>query len=159
VLKTNTDEQGCALQHSVQPYVAFALPLLVVTIVGVVASAKSGQWASLWYLAAVWSFFLPWSFLLSRYQITWNQGEITQRAAGGRDVTIDIEDITRVKLEASDAATLLSFRRPFRRISIYSSDGKFIDVSLKHFVAQDIRRLMRFIHEQRADLTLPKNWL
>jgi hypothetical protein len=53
-------------------------------------------------------------------------------------------------------------RRPFRRIAVYAQHGsstKFIDVSLKHFAADDIRKLMRVIHEQRPDLVLPKNWV
>jgi hypothetical protein len=49
-----------------------------------------------------------------------------------------------------------------RRIAIYgdgSNGHKWIDVSLKHFAAEDIRRLMRAIHEQRPDLSMPKNWI
>jgi hypothetical protein len=56
----------------------------------------------------------------------------------------------------------VSLRRPFRRLAIYSEHGssiKFIDVSLKHFAADDVRKLMRVIHEQRPDLVLPKNWV
>jgi hypothetical protein len=159
MLKPETHQQTFILRHSRQPYIAFALPLLLVTGIGVAASAKTGQWMSLWYLVAIWGFFLPWSFFLSRYRVCWSHRAITQKAAGGSDVTIDLGTITKVKLETSDSATLLSFRRPFRRISIYNNDKKFIDVSLKHFLAEDIRRLMRFVHEQRPDLTLPKNWL
>jgi hypothetical protein len=52
--------------------------------------------------------------------------------------------------------------RPFRRIAIYAGDprgtGKFIDVSLKHFAADDVRKLMRIVHDRRSDLILPKNW-
>jgi len=53
-------------------------------------------------------------------------------------------------------------RRPFRRITIYAEGAeitKFIDVSLKHFVAEDIRKLMRKIHDNRPDLSLPKKWI
>jgi len=32
---------------------------------------------------------------------------------------------------------------------------KYIDVSLKHFVAADITKLMAAIHNQRPDLSLP----
>jgi hypothetical protein len=159
VLKPRASQQTLVLRHSLRPYVAFALPLLVVTGIGAIASAKSGQWTSLWYVVVVWVFFLLWSFFLTRYQIAWNHEAITQKAAGGPGVTIDIGAITKVRLETSGAATLLSFRRPFRRISIYANDHKFIDVSLIHFLAEDIHALMRFVHEQRPDIALPKNWL
>jgi len=38
-------------------------------------------------------------------------------------------------------------------------ESKFIDVSLKHFAADDIRKLMRAIHQERPDLVLPKHWI
>ena len=41
----------------------------------------------------------------------------------------------------------------------YGRDNQFIDVSLKHFVNEDIRKLMHLIHERRPDLSLPKNWI
>jgi hypothetical protein len=53
-------------------------------------------------------------------------------------------------------------RRPSRRIAIYANAAeghKWIDVSLKHFADDDIRRLMRAIREYRPDLSIPKNWL
>jgi hypothetical protein len=57
--------------------------------------------------------------------------------------------------EKSDLATMLSFRRPTRRITIYGKDQQHLDVSLKHFVMADIRRLMQEIKKERPDLTLP----
>ena len=57
---------------------------------------------------------------------------------------------------------LATFSRPMRRIVIYAKHadgGKFIDVSLKHFVAADVRRLMKLIHERRPDLAVPVKWL
>jgi hypothetical protein len=78
------------------------------------------------------------------------------------EVSINANEITRVALETSDTQTLLSLRRPFRRIAIYASSpnqSKMIDVSLKHFAPHDIRRLMQAIHDRRPDLSIPKNWI
>jgi vacuolar-type H+-ATPase subunit C/Vma6 len=76
-----------------------------------------------------------------------------------RDVILSMSEINQVRLEAELS---LAMRRPFRRIAIYSHHSKskkFIDVSLKHFAAEDIRELMRAIHGQRPDLVLPKHWI
>ena len=98
----------------------------------------------------------------TRYRIYWNNGEIIQKAVAGNLTKIKTDEITNEVQETSDLQTLATFSRPMRRIVIYArhaDGGKFIDVSLKHFVAEDIRNLMRAIHERRPDLSLPKNWL
>jgi hypothetical protein len=49
-----------------------------------------------------------------------------------------------------------------RRIVIYAEGAevtKFIDVSLKHFVAKHIRKIMRAIHDKRSGLSLPEKWI
>jgi hypothetical protein len=109
-----------------------------------------------------WLLFLPYIFITTRYRIELRDGTIFQKAAGIADVSIKLSDVTFVRLETSDAQTLLSMRRPFRRITIYAKGGertKFIDVSLKHFAADDIRQLMRAIHDGRPDLALSKHWI
>jgi hypothetical protein len=75
---------------------------------------------------------------------------------------IKANEITNVVQETSDLQTLATFSTPMRRIAIYArhaDGGKFIDVSLKHFVAADVRRLMKAIHDRRPDLEIPKGWL
>ena len=70
---------------------------------------------------------------------------------------VDRSDIASVRMEVD-----VSPGRPFRRIALYShapKSGQFIDISLKHFAAEDIRALMRSIHQQRPDLTLPQHWV
>ena len=97
-----------------------------------------------------------------RYKISLQDGVITQKAFNMTDVVIKIKDISAVKQESSDALTMAKMNRPVQRITIYSdTDGvqSFIDISLKHFVADDIRRLLRAIQEQRPDLTMPKHWI
>jgi hypothetical protein len=97
------------------------------------------------------------------YRIFWRDGAILQKASGGPDVSIRPDEITSVEQETSDVGTALAMRRPFRRIVIYAEnprgEGKYIDVSLKHFLADDVRKLMRAIHARRPDLALPKHWM
>jgi hypothetical protein len=97
-----------------------------------------------------------------RYRIFWDNGEIVQKAVAGNLTKIETGEITDVVQETSDIQTLLTFSRPMRRIVIYAryaDRGKHIDVSLKHFVATDIRKLMKAIHDRRPDLELPEQWL
>ena len=87
---------------------------------------------------------------------------IWQRAFGRRRVSIAIRDITSVGQETSDTKTLVAMNRPFRRITIQGSTtgvATTIDVSTKHFVAEDIRRLMHAIQQARPNLLLPQKWL
>ncbi len=101
-------------------------------------------------------------FAGTRYRVSWRAGAVTQRASGGRDVVIEAAQIDRLALEsgADDIWAAIQMRRPFRRITIYRKGeaGDFIDVSLKHFAADDIRRLMHSIQSARPDLALPRRW-
>jgi hypothetical protein len=54
---------------------------------------------------------------------------------------------------------LAAMNRPFRRIAIQGSVAGVpttIDVSTKHFVGADIRRLVHSIQEARPDLAVPQ---
>jgi hypothetical protein len=110
----------------------------------------------------MWLLFAPLVYIGLKYKIYWGTDNICQEASGGPRVCIEYGEITRIALETSSPGELLSASRPFRRIAIYgaspSGADKFIDVSLKHFVAGDFRELMHAIHDHRPDLTLPKHW-
>jgi hypothetical protein len=57
-------------------------------------------------------------------------------------------EITRITAEVSKPDEWFAASRPFHRIVIYAERrgaDKFIDVSLKHFLAEGIRELMRAI--------------
>jgi hypothetical protein len=98
----------------------------------------------------------------TRYRIFWNDGEIKQISANKCVTVINASEITRIGQERSDLRTRLALRRPADRIAIYAGRGneeRHIDVSLRHFVAKDIRRLVRAIHEKRPDLPVPGGWL
>jgi hypothetical protein len=112
--------------------------------------------ALLWVIG-IWS-----QYANTRYRIFWKNGDIEQIAANKNITVLKTAEIKRIALEHSDIRTLLSYTRPSRRIAIYAQgpDGnKWIDVSLKHFAPEDIRQLMRAIHERRPDLSMPKGWI
>lgn len=92
------------------------------------------------------------------YKISLKDNKIIQRASGGKITTIDIQEIEKVARETSDLSTLLSFKRASSRITVYEKE-KNIDISLKHFKSEDIRKIMRIIHEQRPDIFIPKGWI
>ncbi len=97
-----------------------------------------------------------------RYRIRFNGVAITQHAPGTQPITIELGDIERVSLEVGSPIGRWRGVRPLRRIAIYTKHANlerpFIDVSLKHFLADDIRRLIREIHQARPDLALPDHW-
>ena len=90
-----------------------------------------------------------------RYTITWNGTAIVQTAFGLPKVSIKPADITKVRFETSDARTLFKANRPYNRIAIYAGN-QFIDISMKHFKVEDIRKLIASIREIRSDLPIDK---
>lgn len=157
------EKSRVALRRSIGPYAGFIIILAGVTGLLMFVSLKTGDWTPFGTALLGWLFLLVIIYVGTRYRIFWCDGEIVQKASGRADVSIRVEEITRVEQETSGVRTLVAFRRPVRRIVIYAEkphgEGKFIDVSLKHFVANDIRELMRAIHAHRPDLTLPKHWM
>ena len=123
---------------------------------------RTREWGLLLSVPVIWALFLPLVYFGLKYRIYWTDSEVCQKASGGADVRIKFNEMTRIALEVSKPGELLSASRPFRRIAIYAGDshneGKFIDVSLKHFTADDVRKLMHAIHDHRPDLALPKRW-
>jgi len=151
-----------ALKRIADPYLGYFVILLGVTAFSAFGSIKTHEWGLLEATPVMWVLIAVLVFIGTRYRLSWQDGEIVQKASGGADVVIAATEIDRVSLETSDPKTALQMRRPFRRIAIYSAHkpgaGKFIDVSLKHFRAKDIKKLMQAIQRCRPDLTLPKHW-
>jgi hypothetical protein len=151
-----------ALRRAIGPYAGYLVIFTIISLIWVLAIYKSGDLGGIGVIALLWIVLLISQYPNTRYRIFWNKDEIEQISAY-KDVTvIKIGDIERIALESSDIRTLLSFTRPSNRITIYGKNKErpqWIDVSLKHFSAEDIRRLMRAIHEERPDLSIPKQWL
>jgi hypothetical protein len=97
----------------------------------------------------------------THYRIFWKDGVIRQVSVNKFVTTISCPEITRIVQERSDLQSRMRMQRPLDRIAIYAGQGaqeKHIDVSLRHFTSDDIRKLMRAIHERRPDLSIPRNW-
>jgi hypothetical protein len=149
------------LTRSIQPYIGLAVILLLVSIfVVATGSFKQNDWTFIFMIVSGSVFFLALNtFIGTRYRVYWRNDAVGMHPVGSnQDVIIPVEKITLVREETS-----LQRGRAFRRIAIYahSTEDKatFVDISLKHFVAYDIRKLMRAIHEERPDLALPKSWI
>jgi hypothetical protein len=129
----------------------------------VIVAIKLNDWSGVEIAIPGFLLFVAFnSWFGTRYRIYWDNGQIIQKAVAGNLTKITTNEITEVVQETSDIQTLLTFSRPMRRIVFYARHadaGKYIDVSLKHFVAADIRKLMNAVHDRRPDLVLPQQWL
>lgn len=151
------------LRGTIAPYMGQIVIFSLVTLGALFVSIQRGVWGLILSVLAVgWPLFGILVYIGRKYRIYWTEEDVRQQASGGSDVCIKYSEIARIASETSKPGEWLAASRPFRRIVIYAKkshgEGKFIDVSLKHFVAGDIRNLMRAIHARRPDLTLPKHW-
>jgi hypothetical protein len=152
-----------SLRRTIQPYIGIVIITAILSGLLIFNAIKTADLSWLEAIGVMVTILIVTQYPNTRYRICWQHGhEIKQIASNKVVTTIKTSEITRIEQERSDPLTLLQMRRPSRRIAIYAdgSDGqKWIDVSLKHFAADDIRRLMRAIHESRPDLSMPKNWV
>ena len=155
-------EEAFALRRSVQPYVTLGAIFGGVAIWALVLAYRKLDRGTAESAVLLLAFYAAYVFLGMWYRISLRDNTITQRAFGKRNVSISIQDISSVGTEVSDAKTFVQMNRPMRRIVIASvRDGHAttIDVSLKHFLMADIRKLMQIIHSARPDLNVPNKWL
>jgi len=155
-------EKDFALKRSIYPYSLYVVVCTGIALLGLFDWAKTRDPGIFEASLLVTAFVAATLYGDTRYRIFWHDGEIEQISANKYVTTIPVSEITRIGQEKSDLRTRLSLRRPADRIAIYAEgagETKHIDVSLRHFVAADIRRLMRVIHERRPELAVPKNWL
>lgn len=156
-IDNNDSRSSFALGRSVQPYAGIVVIFSLLTVFGLYYTFSSGDWNGLYVLFG-WIFvaFNIWFGLC--YRIYWHNGEIIQKAVAGNVTKIKADEITRIEQETSNMGTLFTLSRPMRRIVIYADGGqpRYIDVSLKHFVADDVLKLMKVIHERRPNLAIPK---
>lgn len=157
-----SEDQPKQLRRTIAPYMGQIVILSIVTLGALFVSIQRSVWDLILAVVAIWLLFAVQVFIGRKYRIYWTEDDVRQQASGGADVSIKYSEIARIAFETSKPGEWLAASRPFRRIVIYAkkshAESKFIDVSLKQFVAEDIRNLMRAIHGRRPDLSLPKNW-
>jgi hypothetical protein len=148
------------LRHTIAPYMGQIIILALVTLWATFISIKTKEWGLVLSMPVGWMFFLFLVRIGLKYKISWTDEMVCQEASGGSNVYIAYGEITKIVSETSKPGELLSASRPFRRIAIYAQklggEEKFIDVSLKHFVASDVRDFLQTIRDHRPDLTIPK---
>jgi hypothetical protein len=106
----------------------------------------------------LWALIVLTQYGNTRYRIFWDDGEIKQIGTDRSVTVIDVSEITHIDRERSSVSERLLLRRPMDRIAIYGGRGeraKRIDVSMRHFMKDDIRTLIKFIHERRPELIVP----
>jgi hypothetical protein len=147
------------LRRTVTPYVGQSGIIAGVTMLLAYVALKKTQWDLLWIAALIWVLFTSYVFFFGmKYQISWDQKGLTMSASGGPQRSIQFDEITEIRYETANRDEFLSQARPFRRVVIVGlprSPNSRIDISLRHFLAQDIDRLIMVIREKRPDLTVP----
>lgn len=145
------------------PYWGQIIILSLVTLGMLFVALEKNTWSLLLPIPVMWLLFVPLVYFGLRYRVFWTNDEVCQQASGGANVCIKYDEVKRITSETSQPGEWLAASRPFRRIVIYADSAGtgrgFIDVSLKHFASEDIRELMRAIHDRRPELTLPTRWL
>jgi len=148
------------LHRTVTPYVGQSAIIAAVTVLLAFVAIMKAQWGLLWAVGLIWVLFALYVIFSGlKYRIFWNEEGLTMSASGGADRRISFDEITEVRRETAKTDEFLSQARPFRRLVVLGprrDPDTRIDISLRHFRASDIDRLMTEIRARRPDLTLPK---
>lgn len=156
-----TNHEMSSLRRTVTPYIGQSVIIAGVILLLVYVALKRGQWDLLWTAALIGVLFMSYIFFFGmKYRVSWNEKGLKMKASGGSMRSIPFDDITEVRCETASSDEFLSQARPFRRLVVIGSSrdpSGQIDISLRHFQAQDVHKLMEVIREQRPDLTLPSS--
>ncbi len=160
--------QSFSLRRSLQPYVGLGIIGLILLIFTAWVGISKNDWGAFWSILVLFGIFYTIFVIFGMsYRIFYSDNVVSMKPASffsnpSLVTKISVAKITSVEQETSNVQTLAKMSRPFRRISIYGSTSegmKKIDVSLKHFNLDDIRKLMKIIHDLRPDLAMPKDWI
>lgn len=158
----NENRDYFVLRLVARPYMLYPILIVFLVVISLPYIIRTHDYGMLAGPILVLFFSVIIVYFGTRYRVWWRNGNIVMRSADKIFVIISVEDIKSIKQETSDLHNVVKMRRPVRRISIYSNtlDGdKFIDISLKHFNLEDIRKLINLIHERRPDLEMPEGWI
>ena len=154
ILNRVNDSTQTRLRKKWDPYYGLGLACLFMFFVIAISAWQEESFTL--FLQYVWLPVIPfvvWVYLGEKYQIFYSNDEVIMKASGMKPVSISIKDITSVESEVS-----VEPRRPFRRITLYSSKGlntaNRIDLSLKHFEIEDIKCLLHLIERRRPALQI-----
>jgi len=159
MFEQNKQKNNFSLRRRFGPILGFPIFLCIPLIALTFGSLKTNNFD--WIKIVIPTFILLYGFMLFfqlGYRLIFKDNKIIQRASNGEITTIEINEIENIKQETSDTQTLISLRRPSNRITIYAKE-KIVDVSLKHFKSEDVRKLMKIIHDHRPEITIPNGWI
>jgi len=157
------EQANFKLRHSIEPYIGLPVIFGIIGIFAAYIGFTKNDWGGfISILVAFVLLFIATVIFGLRYRIWLTANTIHMQTStwnNRRNITsINISEISSIANETSDMHTLAKLGRPFRRIAVYDQKHqKYIDISLKHFVRSDIKKLLQEIHKQRPDISIPAN--
>ena len=146
------------LRRTFAPYAGQTVILSLASIGSFAVAWEKSVWGLFGAMAVPWGFYAVFVAISLKYRISYGQEYIRRRASGGPDAVIRYDDIESVELGSANASEMVAQSAPYRRIRISDGGDMPINISLRHFRDEDIRRLMAVIHQKRPDLGLPKGF-
>ena len=120
------------------------------------------DWRLVGSLEIGWIMIAVWIYLGMRYQVLWQNGRIVMKALGRPDTAIEPDTIIQVAIDTAERARIAGIGKHSERIKIVAKEPNAepasVYISLGHFAAADVGRLMRVIAECRPDLAFPRKW-
>lgn len=152
------ENKSTYLRKTFTPYIGQTSIFFLVTIWALYVSWSKNDWNFFLAMSIGWGFFAIYVFIAMKYNIYYDLETICRQASGGPDICIKFDQITKVQLGHASASEMAAQSSPLRRIKISDAAGHYINVSLRHFRDEDIRRLMSMIHDSRPNLEMPKGY-
>jgi hypothetical protein len=155
-----------SLRHSRGPFIAFGIPFvgiaLLVLAVRILRPAQSPAIEVIFELAALALFYAWITSFFWRYRIRFDGDSVTEHAAGLAPINIALSNIRAISYESSPGISGVVAGRPKSRITLHMAVPHgvrpYIDISVRHFIREDIGRLMLAIQSARPDLEIPRPW-
>jgi hypothetical protein len=155
-----------SLRHSRRPFIVFGIPFVAVAFLvlafRISRPAQSPAIEVIFELAALALFYVWITSFFWRYRVRFDGDSITECAVGLAPITIALSNIRAVSCESSPGISGVVAGRPTSRITLHMAVPlgvrPYIDISLRHFIREDIARLMCAIQSARPDLEIPRPW-
>ena len=162
-MQSFADQSNFILRRKIRPYVIGAAVAAVVSVGAVSWIVLAHDWRLLLSLEVGWIMIAVWIYVGMRYQLLWQDGAVVMKALGRPDVAIAPDEIIQIGMDTGPRMKLGGFNISAQRIKILAkepeADTKSVYVSLGHFVAPDLLRLMQAIGAGRPDLIFVRQWI